>query len=156
MNSRHGNREGDPIDQRRASMRRDLLDHMQTHHRRRRARRRQLSAATLLLSAGLLLLFAAPLLRSNSTEVADLTNPTPHTDTPTIPAEYQVPAAFIQIVTTETSITDRYVRKPPSIIELIDDHSLLEDLVALNRPTGLIRSGDRVWFTAPVTDPLEQ
>jgi hypothetical protein len=43
---------------------------------------------------------------------------------------------------------------PPQPALLIDDEELLRLLVAANRPTGLIRTADRVFLTAKVTDDL--
>ena len=77
----------------------------------------------MLLTTGLLLVFAAPLLRSNSTEMATLSRPMSPSAVLRAPEENQVHAALIQVVTTQKSITDRYVRNPPSVIELIEKTS---------------------------------
>jgi hypothetical protein len=63
------------------------------------------------------------------------------------------PMALIQLISTDTrllSIT-RFAART-YLIERIDDDSLLSVLASVDRETGLVRRGDVVEFTHPVTD----
>lgn len=74
------------------------------------------------------------------------------------PAESQiegvetVPVCITAVVQTDSGILERYRPAPCRVVERIDDGELLRLLAALNRPTGMIRIGERVQLTDPVTD----
>ncbi len=61
---------------------------------------------------------------------------------------------IVQIVRSNPAVMERFVVDAPSQVEFIDDVSLLETLAAIDRPSGLVRSGGRSWLTANVTDPI--
>jgi len=77
----------------------------------------------------------------------------------------------VAIVGTDPGPLDRWtVRTDPSalvaastpthpsttVIEILDDRRLLDYLASVGRPTGLIRTRDRVRLTRDVTDPLPE
>ncbi len=55
-------------------------------------------------------------------------------------------------VQTDQSNLGRYRAEPPRSIVRMDDRVLIETLASINRPAGLIRFGDRLRLSAPVTD----
>jgi hypothetical protein len=123
---------------RREAMLGELVGQMQRlHHRRRVQRTASASACMVVLLIGLSLL-AMPARR-------------PATHLPRV-AQTPKPAAdaSIEIIRTDPSILERFAARPTSRAILLDDEALLDELVAMGRPAGLIRSGDRVWLTADV------
>ena len=130
---------------RRETMRAELLEQMHAHHRRRRTRRHVASTAALLLATGLLFTLVLPRLVTRPGELAESVSE-PRPEKPVI--EYHV-------VSTRRAVTDKYIVPPVSRIQRIDDSALMENLIALNRPAGLIRTGEKVWLTSPVTDEIQ-
>jgi hypothetical protein len=61
-----------------------------------------------------------------------------------------------EVVATRAGATNEYLASPPTMIELIDDRELLRSLASLNRPAGIVRTGDRVSLTRPVADVVER
>lgn len=55
-------------------------------------------------------------------------------------------------VTTDESIVQRMRPEPIPMVVRINDEQLLQTLVHIGRPAGLIRIGDRLALSAPVTD----
>ncbi len=56
------------------------------------------------------------------------------------------------IVQTDESILERYRAKPTSRTVLMDDRMLVQTLASIDRPAGVIRFGDTIRLTGPVTD----
>jgi hypothetical protein len=74
--------------------------------------------------------------------------------TATVPdnqAQPQRPCA-VAIIETIPGVLERHRAKPTGKVTRIDDAALVATLASINRPAGLVRIGDRVWLTAPVTD----
>jgi hypothetical protein len=108
-------------------------------HRRHAARRVRRSAA-----AGLVLAAAAGIAVIGPLRVAPE------------PARVATPdagAPDIRVVRTDPAVLGRYEHRPATRIERLDDEGLLDTLLELKRPAGLIRRGGRVWLTANVTGP---
>jgi hypothetical protein len=133
--------------ERRDAMLASLMADMRRVHARRRARRLTVfAAAPALLMA--IALFAALRMLTPA--------PTPLTtgrvdgaaDAPTVPATSERPAATIEFVRT----SDGNQQSGAASIILIDDDQLLDTLASINRPTGLVRAGGRVWLTSAVAD----
>lgn len=109
--------------------------------RRRRARRLAVSAAGCAVLIGMVLQWAMP-----------------PTDGPTIarragtPAPSPTATVAVQRVATDPAIVERYRAAPASLVEWIDDRTLLDILTAIDRPAGIIRVGDRVALSRPVDD----
>lgn len=141
---------------RRAAMLGDLVNAMQTVHRRRRARRRAVAAASgaCLLAAAALL--AAPLLNSRSAPPAGellVARPEAPLRGPAVsPGDAASIRPRIVRIATDPTILDRYRPDPPRIVRRVGDEELLRALAAIDRPAGLIRVGDVVRLTLPVTD----
>ncbi len=55
-------------------------------------------------------------------------------------------------VHTDSSVVERYRATPVDRVIRMDDSALLATLVSIHRPAGLIRFGDRIALSAPVTD----
>jgi hypothetical protein len=62
------------------------------------------------------------------------------------------PAPLIVRVASDPGALERHRALPRRIVRRLGDDELLRALVAIDRPAGLIRLGDRVRLTAPVTD----
>jgi hypothetical protein len=125
---------------RREAMLGELVGQMQRlHHRRRVQRTAAASACMVVLLIGLSLL-AMPARRPGADSPPMVVAPKP------------APGISIEIVRTDPSILQRFAVRTTSRAILLDDEALLDELVAMGRPAGLIRSGDRVWLTADVVD----
>lgn len=111
-----------------------LTAHMQRTHRNRRARRR---AATI-AAPTLLAVAAVALMRFPSRSPRSDTSPAPR-----VIARAEPTGPLITIVRSNASIVEQVA---------ISDNQLLDTLAAMDRPVGLVRSGDRVWLTRDVTD----
>lgn len=71
-----------------------------------------------------------------------------------LPPRTPTSAAIITIVQTRPYAVDHYrASTSPRTAERISDSELLSALAFINRPSGLVRSGERVWLTRDVTDP---
>lgn len=125
---------------RREAMLGDLTAAMTTLRRRRRALRLGVSAATTTLLC--FALFRTSQVPTTDTRVA--TNPPP--------ASSETVASRTEHVQTDQGITARLRASPPTLVTRINDAQLLHTLVEIGRPAGLIRFGDRVALSAPVTD----
>ena len=125
---------------RREAMLGELITQMQRLHRRRRVERTAAASACLVALLIGLSLLAMPARG-------------PATHLPRV-AETPKPAAdaSIEIVRTDPSVLQRFAARTTSRAILLDDEALLDELAAMGRPAGLIRSGDRVWLTADVID----
>ncbi len=59
----------------------------------------------------------------------------------------------VLFVDSDPTIVARYApRLPVGIIRILDDRALLDTLASIDRPAGLIRMGDQVRLTRPVSD----
>lgn len=139
-------------------MLRELLGEMHRVHSGRRARRRAAVLITPVLALGLAVLVwrwspqsVAP--SPNQGTIAKGPVSAPKITAP--PTVAQVPVAIITMIRTPADGLDAYrvTTASHSIdAEMLDDAELLATLSSLNRPTGLVRSGDRVWLTRNVAD----
>lgn len=141
---------------RRERMLADLTDGMHRLHRARRTRRR---AAAIIVPA-VLLTIGVLLWRDWSP-----TNPQPGSgplvlDQPKgnelrVLPEPNAPAVIVTLVRSSDLSLDQFrVRTATSAAsaEILTDNELLTALAAIDRPTGLVRSGDRAWLTRSVAD----
>lgn len=142
MASPPGDIKPEDIKQRRESMRGELIEHMRAHHRRRLSRRHFASSAVLLLAIILLPVFLSPRITSRPIEITNRA----------IEPPLARPSFEFIVVSTRKAITDEYIITPTTHVQWIDDRTLLENLIALNRPAGLVRQGERTWLTTPVAD----
>jgi hypothetical protein len=140
--------------ERRERMLDELLGEMQRVHRNRRVRRR---AALIAIPAVLIAVTIAwqwlPLSHigeadSNSVARVPTENPGSRSD----PAIAPPTSVVVSVVRTSETVLDRYRASSPPHAHTITDDELLETLAALDRPTGIIRAGERVWLTRPVSD----
>ena len=131
---------------RRLAMLADLVGTMRVVHRRRRRRRVALATVlTLAVATGLSILVRSGPFATPTTGTPPLTRPV------TAGARLRY-----EVVATDPGILDRYApRSATHRIEIIDDDTLLTELAAIDRPAGLIRYGDRIWLSAPVTGLVE-
>jgi hypothetical protein len=129
---------------RREAMLDHLVGEMALVHRRRRARRAALS------SAGAVLLLVG-LIRFANLDSANNTL-TLNPQSPEQNASVQPDASTIMHVQTDPSIAERFRAAPIPIIVPINDAQLIETLVEIGRPAGLIQVGERIALSAPVTD----
>jgi hypothetical protein len=120
----------------------ELGDTMRGLHRTRRTRRSAVAIASSFAVLVVLSIIARPIQTSRDPELAARVDPG------------DMPAARITIVHTDRTVLSRYAAAPPSRVRLLDDEALLDDLAAIGRPAGLIRSGGRAWLTANVTSAL--
>jgi hypothetical protein len=114
---------------RRDAMLAGLMDDMRRVHVRRRARRRMVYTTTP----------ATPPIAGQLGGAAD--------PPPQLQASDRL-AAIIEFVRT----SDGTHQSGAANIVLIDDDQLLDALASINRPTGLVRAGGRVWLTDAVAD----
>ena len=125
-----------------------MLDHligeMAGVHRRRRIRKAAISSTGAVLVVVGLIRFA---------------NLDPANNTVTLnqqslerTASVQPGASTIMHVQTDPNVVERFSAAPTPVIVRINDAQLIETLVAIGRPAGLIQVGERVALSAPVTD----
>ncbi len=115
------------------------------HRRRRRVRRGVYSLAAMALIVGTFRLSQQP--GDHDTVVTSVSRP----EVPTQPVTQRESIA-VELVHTDPTIRERYEATPATTIVRIDDGQLLSTLVEIGRPAGLIRFGERVALSAPVTD----
>ena len=60
------------------------------------------------------------------------------------------PAVEFAVVATTSGLAERLAARPPALVERVGDEALIAALAAIDRPTGLVRRGDRVWLTNDV------
>jgi len=132
---------------RRDAMLDDLVLRMGAIHRGRRARRRTVAGGSVLvLTAAITVLAIAPWRGPGPV-------PVPVQGQPAVARSGTAPAPpDIRIVSTDPGVLDRYITTPRRYTVEIDDRTLLDELAAIDRPTGLIRTAGRVWLTADVID----
>jgi hypothetical protein len=126
---------------RRDAMLGTLVGDMQRVHRGRRRRRRSVASVAIVLCAAAI---AWPLLRPVRAPVGDLV--ARGVDAPAVPR----PVVDYAVVNTTSGLTERLAARPPALVERVGDAGLIAALAAIDRPTGLIRRGDRVWLTDDV------
>ena len=133
---------------RREAMLDELVEAMERRHSRRRTRRRALTAGTGVFVLFALLWLALPglLAPGDKPQVKD------QLDDARIPDPITPPRCTVAIVPTDPGILKRYRAEPTGAVVRMDDGLLLQTLASINRPAGLIRMGDRVLLSAPVTD----
>ena len=123
---------------RRDAMLGELIGTMRRVHRRRRTRRAALATACMIALSGSLT--ALVLLSQSPPQQGERLVEGPR------------PSAVFAMVSTDPGVLQRYGARPTSAVQLIDDDALLAELTAIDRPTGLVRSGGRVWLTENVVD----
>lgn len=142
---------------RRERMLKDLTDGMHRLHRARRTRRRAAAiiVPALLLTIGVLVwLGSSPTNPQPGSGALTLDHKPQGSELPAIPE----PKAPVMIVTrvrsTDLPLDQFRVRTATSAAsaEILSDNELLTALAAIDRPTGLVRSGDRAWLTRSVAD----
>ncbi len=125
---------------RRDTMLGDLLRTMGAVHRRRR-RRRRARATGALIALAVALTAAVPAFR-----LPRVPGPPPRAAAPRVTVEF---------VVSDPTILDRCAI-PPSMARrttILDDEALVTALAAIDRPSGLVRTGGRVWLTNDVLGP---
>jgi len=125
---------------RREAMLGEIVAQMQRLHRRRRVRRTAAASACMVVLLIGLSLLAMPARGPAPDSRMVVEKPEP------------APGVSIEIVRTDPSVLQRFAARPTSRTVLLDDEALLDELAAMDRPAGLIRSGGRVWLTADVVD----
>jgi hypothetical protein len=130
----------------------ELIGVMERTHCRRRTRRRALTGAagTCVLFALLWLALPGLLAPVDKTEIAQQTH-TPRMQIPMPPSTAHERRTAV-VVQTDPGILERCRARPTGAVVHMDDGLLLQTLASINRPAGLIRMGDRVLLSAPVTD----
>jgi hypothetical protein len=122
------------------------MDDMRRVHVRRRARRRMVYTTAPALLMALALVAALRMLTPATPPIAGqlggAADPPPQ-----LQASDRL-AAIIEFVRT----SDGTHQSGAANIVLIDDDQLLDVLASINRPTGLVRAGGRVWLTDAVAD----
>jgi hypothetical protein len=137
---------------RREAMLRDLVTVMHRTHRARRLRRRAITA-----TCGIIIVGAAIRMAYYDSD---------HHRAGPMPVEYASTGTeepgrrpgesdgwrTTEFIHTDPVIKVRLAARPDPVVERIDDDTVITLLARLQRPAGLVRIGDRVAFTAPVTD----
>jgi hypothetical protein len=149
-------------EQRRTAIREELLAAMRRHHAARRARRHAIALGGLAAALALASVLAMP---RQAPPRSPMNPPTVHAPaqrvaSPRHPEEadapVRTPAVAIMYVQTDPSILERYAAGArPLLARAITDDELLDTLVEIGRPTGLVRMEGRVWLTATVTDDVK-
>ncbi len=138
---------------RREAMLEELVEVVKGTHRARRRRRQALAlgGCTSLLLA---LIWVGLPGASGPRDVPSIAGQPPEARQERAPAPEhpQRHLCVTTIVQTDPSVLERYRVQPTSHIVRMDDQMLLATLASINRPAGLIRFGDRVRLSAPVTD----
>jgi hypothetical protein len=135
---------------RREAMLDELLEVVKRTQRARRLRRR---ATVIGGCAGLVLLFVVftwPGAPGPAPQVANLSTGQP-TDVRLVEAP-RPPACITSVVETDVSVLARYRAVPQPVVARMDDRMLVQTLASIGRPAGLIRFGDDVRLSRPVTD----
>ncbi len=137
---------------RREAMLDELVELSGKIHRRRQTRRRYLVAGTSMCLFAVLLWAAIPrgTEPEGSPQIVDQEQP-PEVDVPDEPIANDG-ESVVKLVHTRTAVLARFASEPTRRIERLDDGKLLAVLASLGRPAELIRDGDRVRLSAPVTD----
>ena len=132
----------------------DELTEVVTETRRTRKRRRRALAAGggTAVALFLLVLLTLPAGLDHSGEARLVRNPGPAAPVEQTTQTDHQPACAIAMVQTDPDILPRHVAEPRHIVIVMDDRALLDTLAAMGRPTGLIRFGQQVQLSAPVTD----
>lgn len=127
---------------RRERMLAELLGEMSAARRRKRTRRGVIStlALALLLFTYLRYVSFAPIAPTDRVERMAGTT------------AQQTLRTGVVFVSTDESSLQRMRPDPRPIVVQIDDRELLQTLVEIGRPAGIIRIGDRLALSAPVTD----
>ncbi len=138
---------------RRDAMLTELIEVVHRTRRARRTRRRIVtvaSCAVILLGTGWLL--------SVSLRVANDTKPQFVEQVPSHPTdrETSVPSATLSSIVirvqNDPTVIDRFRAMPSDIIIRMNDSMLIDTLATIRRPAGLMRIGDRIALSAPVSD----
>lgn len=137
---------------RREAMLGELVEVVKQTHRTRRLRRRVLGAGALVCVALLLMRLSLPVGNVVDDGARVVERMSDESDV-VVPAEFPPEAVRVTvIVQTDPSVVERYRAEPTGLVVQIDDRMLLTTLASIGRPTGLIRFGDTLRLTAPVTD----
>ena len=122
--------------------------------RRVRRRRRQVLALGGCVSLLLALIWVGLPGASGPRDAPPIAQQTPEAQQEVAPAP-EVPQRHLCVTTvvqTDPSVLERYRVQATSRVVHMNDQMLLATLASINRPAGLIRFGDRVRLSAPVTD----
>lgn len=138
-----------------AARREQMLGELKVEMRRMHAARRTrkvlaLNAVALAGIIGAFAVFSQPRSPTPSTVTPGVARFDPQGEQPTFAA----PAFVITRESTPSDLMDKYaVRTPATTAESLSDAELLAALASIDRPAGLVRTGDRVWLTRDVADP---
>jgi len=130
---------------RRDAMLGELVGHMSHLRRRRRIRRASLSTAM----AFLVCVGVFRLAQFSPTHPSITSRPEVELDArPSVSSQ----ATRVVYVATDPDVIRRYRASSQPIVVWVNDAQLIEVLAQMGRPAGLIRFGDRLALSAPVTD----
>ena len=137
---------------RREAMLDELVTVMTRTHRARRARRRILATAGCagILLAAIRLAQPGAWVATDAPPIVDQAPPAP--EVPMVPQTPETTRFATILVTTDPGVLQRCQARSSGRTVRIDDRTLLDALAAIDRPVGLVKVGDRMRFTAPVTD----
>lgn len=127
-------------------------------HRKRRRRRAIGGAALLIGAAAVAAIVGLPSQPSRSAPapVAIVTGPDESSRPNPRDATEKPRRSFVfDYVETSPGIVERYIARGTGRTVIIDDETLVTELAAINRPSGLVRRGDRVWLTADIVDEIQ-
>ncbi len=137
---------------RREAMLDELVAVVSQTHRARRLRRHVLGSGVVVCLVLLLMRLGLP----GAGGLDDgrlLVNRTPDERRVVTPTEAPRRSGCVTVlVQTDPTVVDRYRARTTGLAVRMDDRMLLNALASINRPTGLIRFGDSLRLTAPVTD----
>jgi len=137
---------------RREAMLDELIGVVKRTRRARRVRRRMLAVSGcmgLLLMMGWVARSGSPI-PGEAPRIAETASDSPSTiQHTTDPQRRHVVTLIVQ---TDPAVVERFRARPRDSIVRIDDRMLLDALASIDRPAGLIRFGDRIRLTKPVTD----
>ena len=139
---------------RREAMLEDLIGVVKRTHRVRRVRRRALAAGGCVCVTLMAVWLALPGASGPHRVASTVQRPTGGPDVrvvepPLVPVRQ---ACVIAIVHTDPTVLERCRARSTGLVVRMDDRMLLDTLASIDRPAGLIRFGNRVRLSAPVTD----
>ena len=138
---------------RREEMLGELVEVMERTHRARRVRRRALATGGSALVLAIFMYLVLPRVSQNP-PVPDFVENTPQRVPAPIgvQAEPQRTTVLTKVITSDPSVLERLRADPPQAVIRMNDRMLLDALASIDRPAGLIRLGDDIRLSAPVTD----
>ena len=147
---------------RRAAMRGELQSTMRrVHGRRRTTRRGGMGVLVLMLGAAIVIGTrqptvaplpqpVGPIVQNNESDQSILDTPSPRSTIEIV----RGPAATDAYRVTTRSTVSKYItsKQSPTLVQRVDDDSLITTLADMGRPTGVVRTAGQVLLTAAVTD----